>query len=126
MCCRNGDRYAGEYFGDKVHGFGIYHFANGHCYEGSWHEGQRQGYGTYSFRNSEAKCGEWDAGTLKHPLSPLSDVVLQVVEVPTFTFHLVFSPSIYQNSNYCYESFEDHSDHVCAKCRHQERQQGML
>lgn len=77
---RNGDRYAGEYFGDKVHGFGIYHFANGHCYEGSWHEGQRQGYGTYSFRNSEAKCGEWDAGTLKHPLSPLSDVVLQVVE----------------------------------------------
>ncbi|KAI7998516.1 DEAD-box ATP-dependent RNA helicase 38 [Camellia lanceoleosa] len=28
------DRYAGEYFGDKIHGFGVYHFADGHCYEG--------------------------------------------------------------------------------------------
>ncbi|XP_038899906.1 phosphatidylinositol 4-phosphate 5-kinase 5-like [Benincasa hispida] len=77
---RNGDRYAGEYFGDKVHGFGIYHFVNGHCYEGSWHEGQRQGYGTYTFRNSEAKCGEWDGGSLKNPLLPLNDSVLQAVQ----------------------------------------------
>ncbi|KAF2296661.1 hypothetical protein GH714_000983 [Hevea brasiliensis] len=57
----NGDRYAGEYFGDKIHGFGVYHFANGHCYEGSWHEGRKQGYGMYTFRNGDAKCGEWDA-----------------------------------------------------------------
>ncbi|XP_022976503.1 uncharacterized protein LOC111476883 [Cucurbita maxima] len=77
---RNGDRYAGEYFGDKVHGFGIYHFANGHCYEGSWHEGQRQGYGTYTFRNSESKCGGWDAGSLKQPLSPLSEAVVEAVQ----------------------------------------------
>lgn len=77
---RNGDRYAGEYFGDKIHGFGVYHFANGHCYEGSWHEGRKQGYGMYTFRNGETRCGEWDAGTLKHPLPPLTDVVLRAVQ----------------------------------------------
>ncbi|KAI3961178.1 hypothetical protein MKX01_035764 [Papaver californicum] len=35
----NGDRYSGEYFGDKIYGFGKYHFSNGHCYERSWQEG---------------------------------------------------------------------------------------
>jgi len=80
---RNGDKYAGEYFGDKVHGFGVYHFANGHCYEGSWHEGRKQGYGMYTFRNGEAKCGEWDCGSLKTPLPPLTDSVLRAVQVIT-------------------------------------------
>ncbi|XP_041015993.1 MORN repeat-containing protein 1-like [Juglans microcarpa x Juglans regia] len=78
---RNGDRYAGEYFGDKIHGFGIYHFANGHCYEGSWHEGRKQGYGMYTFRNGDTRCGEWgSAGSLKHPLPPLTEAVLRAVQ----------------------------------------------
>lgn len=77
---RNGDRYAGEYFGDKIHGFGVYHFANGHYYEGSWHEGRKQGFGVYTFRNGVSKCGEWDCGTLKNPLHPSSDPVLQAVQ----------------------------------------------
>ncbi|XP_019414965.1 PREDICTED: MORN repeat-containing protein 1-like [Lupinus angustifolius] len=77
---RNGDRYAGEYFGDKIHGFGIYRFANGHCYEGAWHEGRRQGIGTYTFRTGDRKCGEWDAGNLKHPLPPITDVALRAVQ----------------------------------------------
>ncbi|KAA0063942.1 MORN repeat-containing protein 1-like [Cucumis melo var. makuwa] len=77
---RNGDRYAGEYFGDKIHGFGAYHFANGHCYEGSWHEGQKQGFGMYTFRNIESRCGEWDAGHLKNPVLPLTDLVLGAVQ----------------------------------------------
>lgn len=79
--CRNGDRYAGEYFGDKIHGFGVYHFANGHCYEGAWHEGRRQGLGSYTFRNGDRRCGEWDAGNLKHPLPQLTDVVLRAIQV---------------------------------------------
>lgn len=41
--CRNGDIYAGEYFADKMHGFGVYQFQNGHRYEGAWHERRRQG-----------------------------------------------------------------------------------
>ncbi|KAK2442235.1 histone H3 K4-specific methyltransferase SET7/9 family protein [Trifolium repens] len=77
---RNGDRYAGEYFGDKIHGFGVYHFANGHCYEGAWHEGRRQGIGSYTFRNGDRRCGEWDAGNLKHPLPPQTDVVIRAIQ----------------------------------------------
>ncbi|KAG0497486.1 hypothetical protein HPP92_002177 [Vanilla planifolia] len=77
---RNGDKYAGEYFGDKIHGFGVYHFANGHCYEGSWHEGRRQGFGTYSFRRGETRSGEWDCGALKNPLSPTDPSVQRAVQ----------------------------------------------
>ncbi|KMS99787.1 hypothetical protein BVRB_1g020800 [Beta vulgaris subsp. vulgaris] len=60
----NGDVYAGEYFADKMHGFGVYKFANGHQYEGSWHEGRRQGLGVYSFRQWEAQSGYWQNGQL--------------------------------------------------------------
>ncbi|KAK6119323.1 hypothetical protein DH2020_046942 [Rehmannia glutinosa] len=64
---RNGDRYAGEYFADKMHGFGVYCFANGHRYEGAWHEGRRQGLGMYTFRNGETQSGHWQNGILDVP-----------------------------------------------------------
>lgn len=64
ICNRNGDTYAGEYFADKMHGFGTYGFANGHRYEGAWHEGRRQGLGMYSFRNGETQAGHWQNGVL--------------------------------------------------------------
>ena len=78
---RNGDRYAGEYFGDKIHGFGVYSFANGHCYEGSWHEGKKQGFGMYTFRNGDKRSGDWDSGTLKTPLPPSDPAVQRAVQV---------------------------------------------
>lgn len=62
--CRNGDTYFGEYFADKMHGFGVYRFANGHRYEGAWHEGRRQGLGMYTFRNGEMQSGHWQNGVL--------------------------------------------------------------
>lgn len=65
--CRNGDTYAGEYFADKMHGFGVYRFGNGHCYEGAWHEGNRQGLGMYTFRNGETQSGHWQNGVLDVP-----------------------------------------------------------
>lgn len=67
---RNGDTYAGEYFADKMHGFGVYLFGNGHRYEGAWHEGRRQGFGMYSFRSGETQCGHWQTGVLDSPGSP--------------------------------------------------------
>ncbi|KAL2462196.1 histone H3 K4-specific methyltransferase SET7/9 family protein [Abeliophyllum distichum] len=79
MLCRNGDRYAREYFGDKIHGLGVYHFANGHFYEGSWHEGRKQGYGIHTFLSGEMRCDKWNSGNLRTPLPPLMDTVLQVV-----------------------------------------------
>lgn len=81
FCCRNGDKYAGEYFGDKIHGFGVYHFANGHYYEGAWHEGRKQGYGTYGFRNGDTKSGEWNDGNLVNRLPPETDPVHRAVQV---------------------------------------------
>ncbi|XP_027931196.1 radial spoke head 10 homolog B-like isoform X1 [Vigna unguiculata] len=64
---RNGDAYAGEYFADKMHGYGVYSFANGHCYEGSWHDGKRQGLGMYTFRSGETQSGHWQNGVLDIP-----------------------------------------------------------
>ncbi|CAA6664945.1 unnamed protein product [Spirodela intermedia] len=66
----------GEYFGDKIHGFGVYQFANGHRYEGSWHEGRKQGFGVYTFRNSDGKSGEWDHGVLKAARKAAQQAVL--------------------------------------------------
>lgn len=89
--CRNGDTYAGEYFADKMHGFGVYRFANGHRYEGAWHEGRRQGLGMYTFRNGETQSGHWQNGILDipstqniHPVSPVAvnhSKVLNAVQV---------------------------------------------
>lgn len=62
---RNGDTYAGEYFNDKMHGYGVYSFANGHRYEGAWHEGRKQGLGLYTFRNGETRAGYWNRGALE-------------------------------------------------------------
>jgi MORN repeat len=83
--------YAGEYFADKMHGFGVYNFANGHRYEGSWHEGKKQGLGMYSFRNGETQSGHWQNGVLNTlstqnlvPASPVAvnhSKVLNAVQV---------------------------------------------
>ncbi|KAM6556678.1 hypothetical protein CsatB_003697 [Cannabis sativa] len=67
----NGDTYAGEYFADKMHGFGVYQFANVHRYEGAWHEGRRKRLGMYTFRNGETQSGHWQNGVL-HILSRFS------------------------------------------------------
>ena len=99
---RNGDTYAGEYFADKMHGFGVYGFANGHRYEGAWHEGRRQGLGMYTFRNGETQSGHWKNGILDvpstqnttYPVSPVAvyhSKVLNAVQVlKTFLLLLVF------------------------------------
>jgi len=89
--------YAGEYFADKMHGFGVYQFGNGHRYEGAWHEGRRQGLGMYTFRNGETQSGHWQNGILDvsaaengNPGSPKATShpkVLSAVQVTTsFSF----------------------------------------
>ena len=97
--CRNGDTYAGEYFADRMHGFGVYSFANGHRYEGAWHEGRRQGLGMYSFRNGETQAGHWQNGVLDTlstqnfiPGSPIAvnhSKVLNAVQVMCLTITLL-------------------------------------
>ncbi|CAF2060630.1 unnamed protein product [Brassica napus] len=74
---KNGDKHAGEYFRDKIHGFGVYHFPNGHYYEGAWHEGRKQRYGTYGFITGDTECGEWDDG---NRLSPETGLLRKAVQ----------------------------------------------
>lgn len=101
LLLRNGDTYAGEYFADKMHGFGVYHFANGHRYEGAWHEGRRQGLGMYTFRNGETQSGHWQNGVLDipstqnttYPVSPVAvyhSKVLNAVQVPVLFAYILF------------------------------------
>lgn len=78
---RNGDTYAGEYFADKMHGFGVYQFANGHHYEGAWHEGRRQGLGMYTFRNGETQAGHWQNGVLDVPSTQNATIPVSPVAV---------------------------------------------
>lgn len=80
---RNGDTYSGEYFADRMHGFGVYKFGNGHRYEGAWHEGTRQGLGMYSFRNGETQAGHWQNGVLDIATSPTT--------VPTSPYGVSYS-----------------------------------
>ncbi|THU52204.1 hypothetical protein C4D60_Mb10t01530 [Musa balbisiana] len=68
-------QYSGEYFGDKIHGFGVYRFANGHLHEGSWHEGKKQCFGLYTFRTGKTRSGDWDCGALKNSLVPSDPAV---------------------------------------------------
>lgn len=70
---RNGDTYAGDYFADKMHGYGVYKFANGHRYEGSWHDGRKQGLGIYTFRNGDTHAGHWHLGTLESRSTQVSN-----------------------------------------------------
>jgi len=97
---RNGDTYVGEYFADKMHGFGIYHFANGHRYEGAWHEGRRQGLGMYTFRNGETQSAHWQNGFLDipstqsttYPVSPVGvshSKVLNAVQVQSICLWVI-------------------------------------
>lgn len=103
---RNGDTYAGEYFADKMHGFGVYRFANGHRYEGAWHEGRRQGLGMYTFRNGETQAGHWQNGVLDvpstqnaiYPVSPVAvnhSKVLNAVQVHTIYMKYLCLPSAF-------------------------------
>lgn len=100
---RNGDTYSGEYFADKMHGFGVYKFANGHRYEGAWHEGKRQGLGMYTFRNGEQQSGHWQNGVLDipstqnttYPVSPVGVYHSKILNAVQVIFilqsrHLIF------------------------------------
>lgn len=105
--------YAGEYFADRMHGFGVYNFTNGHRYEGGWHEGQRQGFGLYTFRNGDTQSGYWEDGILsvtpRYPTPVSHAKVLKAAEViiscfisqNCFTNQIIknqFNIHIYQNT----------------------------
>ena len=58
----NGEKYIGEFKDGKYHGRGTGTFANGDKYIGEHKEGNRNGKGTYYFANGDKYYGEWKDG----------------------------------------------------------------
>ena len=55
----NGDKYVGEWKGDKKHGQGIYTFTNGEEYVGEFKNGKFHGQGTFTLIHGVEYVGEW-------------------------------------------------------------------
>jgi hypothetical protein len=59
----NGDRYDGEFFEDRLEGFGAYSFGRGpwagERYEGDYANDRRHGYGVYRWATGDVYKGPW-------------------------------------------------------------------
>ena len=55
----SGDKYVGEWNGNKMHGQGTYTFANGDIYVGDWMDDNRDGQGTFTYADGDKYVGEW-------------------------------------------------------------------
>ena len=57
------EKYNGEYFEGKKHGYGVFTSENGARYEGMWINGHQEGQGTLLHANSTLiKSGIWGQG----------------------------------------------------------------
>ena len=61
----DGDKYVGEWRGDKQHGQGTYTFADGDKYVGEFRDGLPNGQGTHTSADGRVKEGIWENGELK-------------------------------------------------------------
>lgn len=55
----NGDRYMGEIYRNKRHGYGIYYYANGDIWYGPYDNDARNGYGVLFTEENGMFLGEW-------------------------------------------------------------------
>jgi hypothetical protein len=59
----NGDRYEGDFFEDRIEGFGVYIFGRGpwagERYEGDYLAGRRHGHGVYRWATGDVYSGPW-------------------------------------------------------------------
>ena len=63
-----GDKYIGEWKKDKMHGQGMYIFANGDRYQGAWKDGKKQGPGIYLYLADNEFKGDIYVGEYKFDL----------------------------------------------------------
>ncbi len=56
---QNGDRYVGETYKGKRHGYGIYYYANGNYWYGQYRDGVRFGFGALFSMDNDMQIGYW-------------------------------------------------------------------
>ena len=61
----NGNRYIGEYRGNRMHGEGEFYWTNGNIYKGGFKNGVRHGNGVLAFYNGANYSGEWKNGYME-------------------------------------------------------------
>lgn len=61
----NGNRYIGEYQGNKMHGRGEFFWTNGNIYKGEYKDGMRDGTGELKFYNGSGYNGDWKNGYME-------------------------------------------------------------
>ena len=62
VCQRNGNAYAGEYDGTRMHGVGVLRWGEGHAYRGQWRQGRQDGYGVFYHANGDVHAGMFQEG----------------------------------------------------------------
>ena len=60
----NGNKYVGEFSGDKFHGRGRFTYASGVEYFGEWRDDKLHGKGTYTLLDGSVTEGVWENGNL--------------------------------------------------------------
>lgn len=71
----NGDRYEGDFFEDRIEGFGAYVFGRGpwagERYEGDYLAGRRHGHGVYRWGSGDVYIGPWQDDVATGNLTPM-------------------------------------------------------
>ena len=60
MTYANGDKYVGEIWKGKRHGYGVYYFQNGGFWYGPFHDNNQTGYGALFTNEGKMRVGKWD------------------------------------------------------------------
>ena len=66
------EKYEGDWYDGKMHGYGRYYYADGGVYEGNWAESKMCGKGVYQFPNGNKYDGEWSEDMKEGPVTPPS------------------------------------------------------
>lgn len=61
----NGNRYIGDYKGNRMHGKGEFYWTNGNTYRGDFKDGKRHGDGVLTFYNGSSYSGQWKNGYME-------------------------------------------------------------
>ncbi len=61
----NGNRYIGDYKGNRMHGKGEFYWTNGNVYSGEFKNGMRHGKGSLKYYNGSGYSGDWENGYME-------------------------------------------------------------